>query len=129
MFLLDTNHADKLLKRQSARLRIETLGSGLISLCRPSVGELWFMIYLSRRVEENRRDLLSVLAAWPILEFDASAAEEFGRIMAEQRRKGRRIPPMDAQIAAIARIHSLTILTADKHFDYVDGISVENWLA
>lgn len=46
-----------------------------------------------------------------------------------RRRGGRKIPPIDAQIAAIARVHSLVVLTADRHFERVDGITVENWLA
>lgn len=56
------------------------------------------------------------------------AAEEYGKIQAEQKAKGRPVPPPDAQIAAVARKNNLTILTADKHFDYIDGIMVENWL-
>ena len=62
---------------------------------------------------------------WP---FDERAAEEFGRIQAEQKAKGRPIPPLDAQIAAVARVHGLVLLTADHHFTFVDGIAVENWL-
>ena len=38
------------------------------------------------------------------------------------------IPSIDAQIAAVARIHNLTVLTTDQHFNVVAGLSVENWL-
>lgn len=128
--LLDTNHADTLLK-DPGRLRDRLLAvpAGDAVLCRPSVGELWFMVHNSGRMPENRRKLLNVLAAYPVVEFDAAAAEEFGRIKSEQRRSGKAIPPIDAQIAAIARVHSLVVLTADKHFGFIDGIKVENWLA
>lgn len=61
---------------------------------------------------------------WP---FDALTAEEFGRIQAEQKAKGRPIPPLDAQIAAVARVNNLVILTDDRHLTFVDGIIVENW--
>jgi len=62
---------------------------------------------------------------WP---FDAAAFEEFGRIRAEQKAKGRPIPPTDAQIAAVARLRGLTVLTADQHFREVSSLAVENWL-
>jgi len=64
----------------------------------------------------------------PVLPFDTESAEEYGRIRAEQRKKGRPIPGTDAQIAAVARLHGLTVLSADRHFTYVDALSVENWL-
>jgi len=38
------------------------------------------------------------------------------------------IPTADAQIAAIARVHGLTVLTNDRHFDDVDSLNMENWL-
>ncbi len=63
-----------------------------------------------------------------ILDYDHAAAQEFGRIQAEQKLKGRPIPSIDAQIAAIVRVHQVTILTADRHFSFVDGLRVENWL-
>jgi len=33
------------------------------------------------------------------------------------------------QIAAIARLHDMTLLTGDAHFSTVDGLRVEDWLA
>jgi len=92
------------------------------------LGELYYAAYASRRRELNlaRIDyLLERVLLWP---YDRAAAEEFGRIQAEQKAKGKPIPPTDAQIAAVARVHNLTVLTADHHFSLVDGVSVENWL-
>ncbi len=31
----------------------------------------------------------------------------------------------DAQIAAVARVNDLVLLTDDKHFAFVDGVAVE----
>jgi tRNA(fMet)-specific endonuclease VapC len=56
------------------------------------------------------------------------AAEEYGRIRAELKAKGRPIPGTDAQIAAVARLHDLTVLSTDHHFQYVDNLRVESWL-
>jgi len=64
----------------------------------------------------------------PVLRFDRAAAEEYGRIKAELKAKGRPIPGTDAQIAAVARLHGLVVLTSDRHFVFVDGLQAESWL-
>lgn len=129
LYLLDTNHASPLIGGDIVLDRKVRAVGGNVALCRPSIGELWHGFYSGDRKEKRQRQILHILKAFPVFEYDAAAAEEFGRIMAEQQRKGEIIPPIDAQIAAITRIHSLTVLTADKHFGYVDGITVQNWLA
>jgi tRNA(fMet)-specific endonuclease VapC len=71
---------------------------------------------------------MQILNALTIYEFNQSAAEEFGKIQAAQKAIGRPVPPLDAQIAAVASQQSLTILTADKHFSFIETVNVENWL-
>lgn len=93
------------------------------------VGELYYAIYASQRYQDNRRRLNRLLNTVRIYPFDQLIAEEFGRIQAEQKAKGRPIPPLDAQIAAVARHHGLLVLTADKHFEMIEGLKTENWLA
>ena len=131
-YLLDTNHASRLMAREepvTSRLQEARAAGHRLGLSMPVLGELYYAVYASRRREENLQrlhDLLNALTLWP---FDQLAAAEFGRIQAEQKAKGRPIPPLDAQIAAVARIHGLVLLTADRHFQFVDGVVVENWLA
>lgn len=129
-YLLDTNHAGTLLRDERAALwpRVQALRYNDMSLCRPSVGELWFMVYNSAKIDSNRRKLLALLRQFRIMELDAGATEEFGRIRTELRKKGRTIPPIDVQIAAIARRSGSVVLTADAHFSNVDGLHTENWL-
>jgi tRNA(fMet)-specific endonuclease VapC len=93
------------------------------------LSELYYAVYASGRRRENLSRLAELLNALELWSFDRAAAEEFGRIQAEQRMKGQPIPPMDAQIAAVARTPNATVLTADRHFRYVDNVIVENWLA
>lgn len=129
MYLLDTNHVSAMLEehpvltRRLAAQPDSELGIGM-----PSLAELWFMVYNSRRLEENARELETVLDELSLWDFGEEAAKEFGRIKADLRRMGRPIPDVDAQIAAIARLNGLIVLTADAHFSYVPGLSVENWL-
>lgn len=68
---------------------------------------------------------LKLFHIWP---YNDASAREFGRIRTELKRRGRPIPAVDVQIAAIARVNDLTVLSADRHFLEVKGLKVENWL-
>src|SRR5437762_2671559 len=119
-YLMDTNHAGALLRGDlSVIKRISSLQDATLSLCVPCIGELWFMVYNSSRVEENRTRLAKLIAQFRIAHFNTRAAREFGRIRADLRRKGQPIPAIDVQIAAIARINDLIVLTSDRHFQFV----------
>ena len=68
---------------------------------------------------------LSALVIWP---YDVAAAEEFGRLFALLRRRGRNIQQIDIQIAAIAlSLGRCTVVTKDSDFSAVPGLDVENW--
>lgn len=131
-YLLDTNHAGRLMAGEPLIVnrirRSEQLGDEF-AISMTVVGELYYAVHASRQFQRNRQHLTQLLNSVRVYPFGRTTAEEFGRIQAEQKAKGRPIPPLDAQIAAVARHHVLTILTAGKHFDTIDGIEVENWLA
>ena len=92
------------------------------------LSELYFAAYASRRQAQNLRSINHLLDHIPLLDFDVMAAEEYGRVKAELKVKGRPIPGTDAQIAAVARLHDLTVLSTDHHFQYVDNLQTESWL-
>lgn len=63
-----------------------------------------------------------------LLLFDKPAAMEYGLLMAELERKGIKLDPVDLLIAATAKHHKLTVLTAnEKHFSRLKdfGIKIE----
>lgn len=131
-YLLDTNHVTQLLGgAETLRRRIEaTAATGQkFGVAMTVVGELFYAAYASQRRDDNLRALRAFLGDVVVWPYDEPAAEEFGRIQAEQKAKGRPVPPLDAQIAAAARLHSLILLTADQHFQSIDHLTVENWLA
>jgi len=127
--LIDTNHAVQIMADQtmlSTRLGPEQNARDQFFTCITVLGELYFAAFASQRREQNLRNLNALLEHIPVLRFDRSAAEEYGRIKAELKVKGRPIPGTDAQIAAIARLHDLVVLTSDRHFAFVDKLQVES---
>jgi len=130
-YLLDTNHAAKVM---GATDELHTL---LTSRGQPQdrffisitvLGELYFAACASHRQAHNLRNISNLLSHIPTLDFDTAVANEYGRIRAELKAKGRPIPGTDAQIAAVARLHGLVVLSSDRHFRYVDNLRVEDWL-
>lgn len=71
------------------------------------------------------RDVVQKLA---ILPYDAKAAEWHARERARLDAAGKPMPYADGQIAAVAAVHGLTIVTANvRDFRHVEGVTVENW--
>ena len=130
-YLLDTNHASKILEgNKPLSLKVLALknSDSRFGISMSILGELFFAVYASKRREKNLRQLKSFLDNVVLWDYNRAAAEEFGKIQAEQKAKGKPIPSIDAQIAAVARIHNVTVLTTDHHFHFVDGLITDNWL-
>ncbi len=71
-----------------------------------------------------------VLRSFPMLAYDEPAAHWHGHERARLERLGRPAPYADGQIAAIAFVNALVLVTANvKHFARFKGVTVENWSA
>lgn len=130
-YLFDTNYASKILegdKPLSLRVGAFKKSGSRFSISMSILGELFFAVYASKRREKNLQQLKLFLEDIILLDYDIKAAEEFGKIQAERKSKGKPIPSINAQIAAVARIHNVTVLTTDQHFNLVDGLNIDNWL-
>jgi len=62
-----------------------------------------------------------------LLPVTSPVAEQFARVLTGLAQKGRPIPVNDMWIAAIALSHDLILVSSDTHFQYVDGLQVEDW--
>jgi tRNA(fMet)-specific endonuclease VapC len=129
-FLFDTNHASEYLKDiNRVKKPAQQHPSDTFGLCSPVVAELWFMVYNSRRIDENRRKLDALVLQFATWSLDPPATEMFGRLKADLRRAGRIVADVDLQIASIALSNDLTLLSADTALANVPGLKHENWLA
>jgi tRNA(fMet)-specific endonuclease VapC len=69
-----------------------------------------------------------VLSSFPVLPYDREAATWHGIERARQDREGRPTPYVDGQIAAIARVNDLTLVTVNtKHFSRFRDLVIEDW--
>lgn len=126
--LLDTNAYTALARGDEALLdRLSQATRVLMSSI--VVGELEYGFQHGNQYEGNRRLLDEFLAEsyvdFLILSRDTTVL--YGRISAELRQAGRKIPSNDAWIAAHAREHGATVWTRDRHFQEVAGISIREW--
>jgi predicted nucleic acid-binding protein len=120
MILLDTNVVSEGWKSKTdprvlAWLNAQPANS--MFLCTPVLAELRFGVELLDQAPRKDR-----LRAWvdrleaqvyrgQILSLDLPATHEFGRLAARRQRRGRRIDPIDAMIAAIALANHMTLAT------------------
>jgi tRNA(fMet)-specific endonuclease VapC len=77
-------------------------------------------------IEKYLRDVVGPTI--PILPYDAPAAEVHAAERTRLSRLGRTPPFADGQIAAIARVNGLVLVTRNlSDFDAFDGLDVESW--
>ena len=68
-------------------------------------------------------------SAMPILAYDEEAAQWQAVERARLGKIGRPVPFRDAQIAAVAKVHDLVLVTANvSDFKPLEGIEIENWM-
>jgi predicted nucleic acid-binding protein len=60
------------------------------------------------------------------LDLSVADAIEAARIQAELQSSGDRIPIGDLLVAGVARNRGATLVGADDHFEWIEGLSVEN---
>lgn len=96
------------------------LDKGPVYACGPVLCELLQGI----RSEKEEALLLDALRALPYLEMTEQTWVEAGRLAARLRRNGKTLPFSDILLAALAREHNLSILTADRHFAEIPDIEI-----
>lgn len=130
-YMLDTNICIYAIKHKPASvvaaLRAHTgAGIGVSSI---TVAELFFGVEKSGSAR-NREALRHFLEPLEIADFDATAAEVYGRVRQQLERAGTPIGPLDTQIAAHALgLEVILVTNNQREFERVAGLRVENWAA
>ncbi len=91
------------------------------------LGEYRYGLLRSRHRDHLQQLLVTLARESIVLTVDAATAEAYADVREELRRKGRPIPENDLWIAALARQHTLPVVSRDDHFDAVSGLRRVSW--
>ncbi len=88
------------------------------------VGELMYGFRAGSRFERNIADLRSLVESpySTFVEVGQTTADRYSRIAAALKGKGRPIPTNDVWIAAHAMETGADLVSADRHFEHIDGL-------
>lgn len=134
-YLLDTNILSDLVRNPQGEVADKITQVGEDQVCTSVVvaSELRFGARkhrLKTGSERLFRQVEAILSAIEILAFDQPTDQHYAEIREALETAGTPIGPNDLLIAAHARAHGLTLVTANEgEFARVPGIKVENWLA
>lgn len=93
-----------------------------------TIFELYVGVSLSKKAEQEREKIHSVVNSLAQLPLDYESASAAGTIYGEKIKTDSRIDPEDAMLAGISRVHRQSIITRNvKHFSNIDGVSVETY--
>ena len=122
--LLDTN-AYSLLMRGDDQTAAIVRNASEILMSAVVIGELLFGFRHGSRRQRNTADLQGFLASphVSLLPVGQATAEHYSRIAAALRANGTPIPTNDVWIAAHAMETGARLVSADRHFDVVEGIA------
>lgn len=128
--MLDTNICIYSIKHKPEQVFLRLQEHEPADICISSVtyAELVHGVEKSQAIEKNRLALALLLSNIEILNFDANAAESYGKIRADLEKQGTSIGPLDIMIAGHAKSLNYTVVTNNtKEFNRVPGLKFENW--
>jgi len=132
--LLDTNVLSEPIKSAPSQRVIQALSDhdGELATCSVVWHELRFGV--SRLPASKKRSAIemyldeAVRGALPILPYDEAAASWHANERARLGKRGRPPSAADGQIASIARVNELVVVTANvKDFRRFGGLEIQNW--
>jgi tRNA(fMet)-specific endonuclease VapC len=128
-YLLDTNVWIFYLKQSSSPLvtRLQTTPAIEIAVC----SVVWAELLHGARKYEKREDRIArverTLAPFRSLPFDDAAARHYAEIRDNLESQGAVIGPNDLLIASIALTHGLILVSSNREFSRVEGLTLEDW--
>jgi len=123
-YLLDTNIIIDLFNGDAAVTK-KILNANEIFIPNIVIGELYYGSYGSKKSKSNLKRLEEFILSSTIINTNIETARVYGYIKNELKKKGSPIPENDIWIAAVAKQHSLKLLTRDRHFKSIDDLDTD----
>lgn len=129
-YMLDTNIAIYVIKHKPIHVLNQfNRHANQMCLSMMSVSELLHGAEKSQFPEKTLQTVENFISRLVVLDYDYSAAGQYGDIRANLERKGTPIGVNDLHIAAHARSRGLILVTNNlREFERVEGLRVENWV-
>jgi tRNA(fMet)-specific endonuclease VapC len=130
VYLLDTNVCIMYLKGRSLSINhhLDNLEPEKVAVCSVVKAELFYGSRRSNNPGKALKIQKSFLQQFVSLPFDDSCAEVYGQIRADLAKTGTPIGLNDLQIAAIALVNNLILVTHNvREFGRIDGLKFEDW--
>jgi hypothetical protein len=91
-----------------------------------TLAELTLGVLMANDADRTTRlaTLSAVESTWDPLPVDAEVARQFARIVAALRNTRRRVPILDALVAATAAVEQMPVVTQDRDYDAIPGLEV-----
>ena len=124
--ILDTNGLSALAEGESA---LESILRRAAQVCLPviALGEYRYGISQSRERAHYERWLREYLPVFRVLEIDEQTTIYYSAVRKELKDAGTPIPANDVWIAALSRQYAMPLLSRDRHFDAVSGVTRLTW--
>lgn len=129
MYLLDTDTIIYSLKgNERVICNLENHQHDPLKISVITLMELYYGAYKSQKRSPNLAKVRRIENAFDTLSVDFFIAETFGMIKSNLESQGTPLDDFDLVLAATALTHNLILVTNnEKHFQRVDGLTVENW--
>jgi len=128
-YMMDTNTCIFLMKNyQKVVAEFTAKRSYGIVISSITASELYFGVHNSPTPQKLAILLANFLVGLPVVDYNATAGDSYGRIRAELKRKGLLIGELDMLIAAHAKSLNLILVTNNTgEFSRVSGLAIEDW--
>lgn len=130
-YILDTNICVYWLKgvngidKKLSALDIENIFVSSIT-----IAELLYGAYNSSKIDNNLEKVKEFDASINSFELDRQCLEVYAQIKAKLKSEGKIIDDFDILIASTAIVNNCVLVTNNvKHFERIDGLSIENWVS
>jgi len=133
-YLLDTDHCIEILRRNSVVInKAQSVAKVPVWVSLITIGELFYGVQKSQpaHIVQRRRKLETFVNSINLIVFDRLAAEQYGLLKALLSKTGQLISDNDLQIASIAVVNNLTLVTHNTaHFNRLIpyGLQLEDWM-
>ena len=132
IYLLDTNVCIVYLKNRNSQVNnyFQRLESDKIAVCSVVKAELFYGSRRSNNPQKSLNIQLLFLQQFVSMPFDDACAEVYGKIRADLAKAGTPISSNDIQIASIALVNDLILVTHNvREFSRIEGLKIEDWEA